>query len=557
MLASLAIRDIVLIERLDLAFHDGLTVLTGETGAGKSIILDALGFVLGARADRSLLRAGASQGSVTAIFDPPDQHPARAVLIEQSMPSENELVLRRLITADGRSRAFVNDEPISAQFLRRLGNALVEIHGQHDQRGLLDPAEHRDLLDAFAGILDQAKETAAGHGRWRAAVEQVAALEARLAESIREEDYLRHRERELADLAPAVGEEEELAAERSRLANRGKLQAAIDEAQASLVGQSGASDRLGTAERRLQRLAGLEESGLEPALEAIGRALIEVEEASGTLETVGRRLGEGADSLETVEARLFALRDAARKHRVPVDGLPALLEETQALLAAMERGGLDLVAARKLMADELAAFQAAARMLSAAREEAAGRLAEAMMLELAPLKLERARLQVALEPLAEKDWSSHGAERVSFEVSTNPGQPFGPLAKIASGGELSRLMLALKVVLARLDSVPTLVFDEVDSGIGGATADAVGERLARLGQERQVLVVTHAPQVAARANRHLTVTKSVVGEGTKVLVEQLDPGERPLEIARMLAGAEVTSEARAAASALLERAGRG
>lgn len=551
MLKSLAIRDIVLIERLELAFDGGLSVLTGETGAGKSIILDALGLVLGGRGDRGLVRGGADQGSVVALLEPGAATAVQALLDDNAIPFEGELILRRIVTADGRSRAFVNDTAVSTGLLRQLGDLLVEVHGQFDQRGLLNPQTHRAVLDAFGGALDLAGRVRAAHGLWRDAEQLVKALRARLAEAQREEDYLRHRERELADLAPAAGEEEELATRRQALMSREKLVGALGDALAAVGGDGGALARLSTAERRLERSAGMAPELLEPAAAALGRAVVEASEAEAAIEAALRELDGGTATLEQTEERLFALRDAARKHRTTVDGLPQLLLDTRALLEQIDAGAGDLEAAERAAARTLQSFRLAAGELTRARAAAATRLAEAILEELPPLRLERARMRVTLTALPEAEWGPDGAERVAFEVCTNPGQPFGPLARIASGGELSRFMLALKVVLARLDSTATLIFDEVDAGIGGATANAVGERLARLGKERQVLVVTHAPQVAARADHHFSVGKQVADGHTRVEVRELALDERQDEIARMLAGAEITDAARAAAASLM------
>ena len=551
MLKSLAIRDIVLIERLELEFAAGLSVLTGETGAGKSIILDALGLALGGRGDRGLVRAGAEQGSVVAEFDPPVGSDLRDLLEANAIPFNGELILRRLVSADGRSRAFVNDTPVSGGLLRQVGDMLVEVHGQFDQRGLLNPQEHRLLLDAFGGLAAPVAAVRSAHAAWRAATAQVGELCERLALARREEDYLRHRERELADLAPAVGEEEDLARRRQALMGREKMAGALGEALAALSGDGGAIARLGSAERRLERSSDVAPDTLEPVIAALGRALIEAGEAVAALEAALRSLESDGGTVEQVEERLFALRDAARKHRVPVDALPALLAETHALLDGIDAGASGLDEAERMAQAAGDAYRVVARAVSAARATAAGRLAKAVAAELPPLRLDRARMRVQLEPLPEADWGPEGAERVAFEVCTNPGQPFGPLAKIASGGELSRFMLGLKVVLARVGDAATLIFDEVDAGIGGATADAVGERLARLGRERQVLVVTHAPQVAARADHHYSVGKRVTSGRTRVEVHELGQGERRDEVARMLAGAEVTDAARAAAASLM------
>jgi DNA repair protein RecN (Recombination protein N) len=486
-----------------------------------------------------------------AEFETDQAGPLREILDDNAIPLEDELILRRVVTADGRSRAFVNDTPVSGTLLRRIGDLLVEVHGQFDQRGLLNPQAHRAILDAFGGLAEPAEMVRAAYGTWRDAVAEVERLREQLAAARREEEYLRHRERELADLAPQAGEEEELAQRRHALMNREKVVSTLSDALAAVGGDGGALARLGAAERRLERSSGLAPELLEPAVAAVSRALIEAGEAEAVLEAALRRLGEDGGTLDQIEERLFALRDAGRKHRVAVEALPGVLAETRDLLQRIDAGAGDLEAAEHAAADAHETFLAAARRLSAGRVTAAARLAKAVEAELPPLRLERAKLRVDLEALPEPQWGADGAERVAFEVCTNPGQPFGPIGKIASGGELSRFMLALKVVLARLDTAATLIFDEIDSGVGGATADAVGERLARLGTERQVLVVTHAPQIAARAHRHYSVGKRVAGGRTHVHVRELAPDERRDEVARMLAGAEVTDAARAAATSLM------
>jgi DNA repair protein RecN (Recombination protein N) len=556
MLTSLLVRDIVLIRRLELTFREGFCVLTGETGAGKSIILDALGLAMGGRAERSLVRRGAEHGSVTARFEPPPDHLSWAILADQAIPADGELVLRRIVGADGRTRAFVNDEAVSTQLLRRLGDSLIEVHGQNDQRGLLNSTLHREVLDAFAALGPLVEKVAAAHADWREAVERADRERAAIEAARREEDYLRHRAAELEELAPVAGEEEQLAERRQLLMNREKLAAALEEATAAMGGSGGARERLVQAERRLARARPMAEELLEPAAAALDRALVELDEAEAALEVAARALDLEAGALEEVETRLFALRDMARKHRVDPDELVRLLAETHAALAAIDSGAEALQDLDRRAQEARAGFEAAARELGGRRAEAADRLAAAVGAELPPLKLDRARFRVAIQPLPEAEWGPAGGERVAFEVATNPGQPFGPLARIASGGELSRFMLALKVVLARVGAAGTLIFDEIDAGIGGAVADAVGERLARLAEERQVLVVTHSAQVAAQADDHLTVTK-LMGEGTtEVEVRPLPAVEREGEIARMLAGAEVTGSARAAAASLLERARR-
>jgi DNA repair protein RecN (Recombination protein N) len=551
MLTSLAIRDLVLIERLDLEFAGGLCVLTGETGAGKSILLDALGLALGGRADRALVRQGAAQASVSAVFAPSADAPARALLGEHGIETEDDLVLRRVLAADGRSRAFVNDQPVSGGLLRRVGELLVEVHGQHEQQALIDPATQRRLLDSYGRLDGAVAAVRAAYAAWREAEQSRQAAAAEVERAASEEAYWRHVQDELDQLAPEPGEEETLAVARTRLMNREKLGQAIAEALAVVGGQGGVGARLAGAQRAVERVAASAGAVLEPAAAALERTRVELEEAAALLERAGQELELEGDRLEAIEERLFALRAAARKHRVPVDGLAALRTEIASRVAGIEASADRLAAATAAAGVAWAAFGAATQRLSAGRAAAAGKLADAVMAELPPLKLDKARFHTRLVALPEADWSADGAERVAFEIATNPGQEPGPLARIASGGELARLMLALKVVLARVGSTPCLVFDEVDSGIGGATADAVGERLARLGEAVQVLVVTHAPQVAARADHHWRVEKTVERRRATVGAVPLSPALRREEIARMLAGAKVTAAARAAAASLI------
>jgi DNA repair protein RecN (Recombination protein N) len=551
MLSSLAIRDIVLIERLDLELAGGLCVLTGETGAGKSILLDALGLALGRRADRVLVRKGADQASVTAVFVQPDDALIAALLTEHGIEAEDSLVLRRVLAADGGSRAFVNDQPVSTGLLRRLGDLLVEVHGQHEQQALLEPAMQRRLLDAYGQLDGTVGALRATYRRWREAEDARREIATEIERAASEEGYWRHVLAELDELAPGPGEEEELAELRARLMNREKLGQAIAEALAVLRGESGIEQRLGGAQRSIERASTRGGALLEPAAAALERTRVELEEAISLLERAGRELELDGDRLETAEERLFALRAAARKHQVAVDGLAALRDEIAARIIGIEAGDERLAKAARAASAARTAFVEGAARLSKRRGTAASRLGQAVMAELAPLKLEKARFGARLIPLPEAEWSAEGAERVAFEIATNPGQEPGPLARIASGGELARLMLALKVVLARLGSTPCLVFDEVDTGIGGATADAVGERLARLGQAAQVLVVTHAPQVAARADRHWRVEKTLESGRALVSAVPLSDAGRREEIARMLAGATITEAARAAAHSLI------
>ncbi|MCX7933449.1 MAG: DNA repair protein RecN [Rhodovarius sp.] len=561
MLASLAIRDVVLIEALDLEFGPGLAVLTGETGAGKSILLDSLGLALGGRADSSLVRAGQRQASVTARFIPPPGHAAFALLAEQGIGlaegEEEAIVLRRVVSADGKSRAFINDEPVSVGLLRRVAALLVEIQGQHEQAGLADPATHAGLLDAFAGLADLRAATAAAWADWRRAEADLAAARTSTAAALREEDWLRHAVEELTDLSPEEGEEERLAAERQRLQQSERRAEAIAAAIAELSPRDrrtpGPAAALRAAARALERAPGLQESAA-PILAALATAQDALAEAEALLERLAHDAAPDPRRLEALEERLFALRGAARKHGVAVAELPGLLAELRGRLAALDAGAERLAALEREAAAARRAYLDAAAALSAGRRNAATRLEAALARELAPLKLERARVVVEITPRPETAWGPEGTERVMLLVATNPGQPPGPIEKVASGGELSRLMLALKVVLAAGSPATTLIFDEVDAGIGGATAAAVGERLARVAEGRQVLVVTHSPQVAARGAQHLRVVKHIEAGRAATRVEALAPAARREEIARMLAGERVTDAARAAADSLLKGA---
>ncbi|CAA7623604.1 DNA repair protein RecN [Magnetospirillum sp. SS-4] len=552
MLVSLSIRDVVLIERLDLAFAPGLSAFTGETGAGKSILLDSLGLALGARAESGLVRHGASQASVTAEFDPPAGHPARVLLAEQDMAAgDAPLVLRRVLTADGRSRAYVNDQPVSIGLLRRIGDELVEIHGQFESHGLLDASTHLGVLDAFGGLTSARQAVAVAWAGWRAAAAARAEAEASFAKARAEEDSLRQTFEDLAELAPRPGEEAELAEKRAVMMHGEKLLEAMNAAQAALSGRGEVEASLRAAQRALERVAEKAEGRLDGVIAALDRAAVEAAEASGLLERASAGIDLDPRHLEKVEERLFALRSAARKHGCSVDGLAPLKDRLGRQLAELEGGGGDLARLAREEQTARAAYVEQARALSKARLRAAEGLDKAVAAELPPLKLEKARFQTRVSPQDEAAWGGHGLDTVGFEVATNPGSPPGPLGKIASGGELSRFMLALKVVLARISATPTIVFDEVDSGIGGAVAAAVGERLGRLAEDVQVLVVTHSPQVAARGHHHYRVAKREQGGAVFTGVEPLTGEAVREEIARMLSGETITDHARAAAAALM------
>ena len=553
MLTSLSIRDVVLIESLDLEFGPGLGVLTGETGAGKSILLDALGLALGARADSGLVRQGQAQAVVTVSFDLPGDHPALDLLRDNGLEGEpgEPLVVRRIVRADGGSRALVNDQSASVALVRELGATLVEIHGQHDDRGLLNPRGHRALLDAFGRIDTAAAERS--YLAWGEAEASLARLRQDLDAAARDREWLEHAVAELTRLAPEPGEEEALAGLRADMQKGARLAEDIAAIDQLLDGSDGGLSLLRQAARRLERIGG-EHDRLGEALAALDRALAEASEAEERLAAAAEALAYDPARLDEAETRLFDIRALARKHRVEPDALAALAEELGARLAALDAGERGLAELERKVSDSRSAYEAEAARLTELRIAAAARLDSAVARELAPLKLDSARFRTLVEPLAEPNWAARGRDRVEFEVSTNPGAPFAPLIRIASGGELARFILALKVALAERGEARTMIFDEIDRGVGGAVASAVGERLHRLAEGAQLLVVTHSPQVAARGQRHLLIEKSHEGLVTRTSVQMLDEGRRREEIARMLSGAQVTDEARAQAVRLLEAA---
>ena len=555
MLAALSIRDIVLIDKLDLEFAKGLCVLTGETGAGKSILLDALALALGARGDASLVRRGVSQGQVTAIFELAPDHPVLVLLAENGIEADGTLILRRAQNADGRTRAFVNDVSVSVQLLRQVGQALVEIHGQHDDRALIDQGGHRDLLDAFASLGDQAQSVAVAWEAWRSAEDTRSRAATDLASVRANADYLAHALEELRTADPQSGEEESLATRRQLMMNAEKIAGELNEAVDALQGEGTGSARLAAVLRRIERQAATAGEVLAPVVAALELVLAETDTARATIEQALAATAFEPKDLDLAEERLFSLRALARKHRVTVDDLPALMSTLEADFAALNQGEARLEELSHAADAAYQAYKTAALQLSEARAAAATRLEAEVGAELAPLKLEKAELMTRLETVAPEKGGPNGVDRVAFFVRTNPGTEPGPLMKVASGGELARIILALKVVLAARGSAPTLVFDEADAGVGGATAAAVGERLRRLGERMQVLVVTHSPQVAALGVTHWRVVKAEGGDGTGIQaltqVDQLSASGRREEIARMLSGASVTEEARAAADSLL------
>jgi DNA repair protein RecN (Recombination protein N) len=565
MLIGLTIRDVVLVEALDLAVGSGLTVLTGETGAGKSIILDALGLATGARADAGLVRAGAERAVAAAVFAPPPGHPVWEYLEEKGLgldPSE-DLVLRRQLGADGRSRAFVNDQAVSVGVLKDLGEYLVEVHGQHETVGLLDSRTHRGLLDAYAGLEGQARAVRAAWKDWRAAAAAVEDLKARAAKAQAQAEELTARLAELDRLSPQSGEELALAEERALLGAAEKALADIKQARDAMGGDS-LSNRLAQGFRALERArekavqagAGDDHPAVKriiAAAEAVDRAITESLEALAAIDAAADAFDVEPGRLDRAEERLFALRATARKLGVIVDDLPGERVRTAETLRLIEDSEIAVRAAARAASEAEAAYRAAAGGLSAARREAGDRLARSVSAELAPLKLDKAQFRVAVEALPPERYGPEGVDRIGFEISTNPGAPFGGLGDIASGGELARLALALKASLAGdAGEGPVMIFDEVDQGVGGAVADAVGLRLRRLAVTGQVLVVTHSPQVAARGDVHWKVLKRDAAAGVRTSVHTLSAAEREEELARMLAGAEVTEAARAAARALME-----
>jgi len=556
MLASLAIGNVVLIERVDLAFGPGLCVLTGETGAGKSILLDSLGLALGMRANAGLVRGAAKGNSatVTATFIPSANNAVHGLMSEHGLeiPGDSEpIILRRVVDPAGRSRAFVNDQTISVSLMRQIGDLLIEIEGQFATQGLMNSASHRTALDAFGGLQGSQQHVAKSYDLLLKAQAALEEAEAQLAKAQEDEEFLRHAVGELKTLAPRPDEETQLADTRALLMHGEKLVEAIKAADTALTSGDGIEDQLGAAVRSLTRHAEAAQGRFNAVVDALERATDGVADALTLLRRAMADTEPDPNRLDECEERLFALRAAARKHNVAVSDLPTLLERLEARLAAVEDGGAALLALKKSRDDARAAYFAAAEALSEKRKDTAAKLDQAVALELPPLRLEKATFTTMVERRAEAQWGANGIDHIHFEVSTVPGVPGGPLARVASGGELARFLLALKLVLHRANSVDTLIFDEVDSGVGGATASAIGERLARLAEEAQVLVITHSPQVAAFGAYHLRVAKTELGSDVVTIVEDLAKPERREEIARMLAGAEITDEARAAADSLI------
>ncbi len=557
MLTHLSIRDVVVVHKLDIDFAQGLCVLTGETGAGKSIVLDALGLAVGNRSDASLIRTGADKLAVTASFVIPKDHPAINLLIEHDIDLDDMLGLRRIVNADGRSRAFINDQPVSVGLLKTVGDTLVEVHGQFETHGLLDPATHLGVLDAYrvaksGDELDRACSSA--WAEWKRAAQELQTAQDNLASALDEEDTLRHQVAELDSLAPRTGEETALTQTRSRLRHGEQIIQALTHARAAVSDNVDVESALRTAHTQLSKVAHLADGHLDALCQSLERAAIETGEAFRDLEAVGAQFEADPAGLERAEERLFALKAVARKHNCTADDLPTVMDLLSMRLAALDNG---TDAVKRLAAAEKSArlgYEKAAYALSKARADAAAILDKGVAKELPPLKLEKAVFRTTLSQKSEQNWNAAGLDKATFEVATNPGLPPGPLSKIASGGELARFMLALKVVLAGTQDRAALIFDEVDAGISGATASAVGERLAKLAKTVQVLVVTHAPQVAARGNHHWQVAKTTRGNETTTTVQLLTEAQSREEIARMLAGESITDEARAAAKKLVTAA---
>ena len=552
MLQSLFIRNVVLIDKLDIDFRPHLSVLTGETGAGKSILLDSLGLVLGKRAETSLIRQGEDKLSVTAVFDAePNNAPLQELLSENELDAGEEIIIKRVLNRDGKGKIFFNDQPISAKLLKDIGKYLVEIHGQFDNQGLLNPANHRDVLDAYGNYSELRRKTAETYREYRRAVSTRAQAEADISRAKADEDNLRHWVRELENIAPRRGEEAELQQRRQELMNAEKIIESLNYAYAALTQGADVQSALRQAQSAVDKANRHVDGKYDEIFGALDRALIEVNDAVERIEEASSEISLSADEQENIDSRLFALKDLARKHGVAVDDLEDVLADFRLKLNNIELGEDGLSSLRQAEQAARQAYLEAAGMLHQARVKAAAELDKLVMQELPPLKMERAKFVTQIEKQSENAWSENGFDDIYFTVATNPNSPQGPLNKIASGGELSRFMLALKVNLAKSSNVCTMIFDEVDAGIGGATAQAVGERLARLAENVQVLVVTHSPQVAARGSTHFKVQKNTVDNVTTTTVRELTEAERREEIARMLAGEVISDQARAAAEVLL------
>lgn len=554
MLQSLSIRNVVLIDKLDLDFKSGLSVLTGETGAGKSILLDSLGLVLGKRAETSLIRRGEDKLSVTAVFDPePDNAGLQSLLAENELEADGEMIVKRTLDQSGKGKIFFNDQPISAKLLKDIGKYLVEIHGQFDNQGLLNPANHQDVLDAFGGHGALLSVVSKASREYKEASAARARAEADIARAKEEEDNLRHWVRELEQINPHAGEEAELSARRQELMHAEKIMESLNYAYAVLTEGRDVQSALRSAESAIDKASQYVDGKYAEIYDALDRALVEVIDAVERIESASADVNLNSDEQENIDSRLFALKDLARKHSVGIDELADTLQNFKTRLTNIELGEDGINNLRRAEQEKRQAYIEAANRLHQARVETAAKLDKLVMSELPPLKMEKAKFITLIEKKEESGWSDSGFDNVNFTVATNPNSPQGPINKIASGGELARFMLALKVNLAQSSSVCTMIFDEVDAGVGGATAQAVGERLAKLGQGVQVLVVTHSPQVAAKGNNHFKVEKKTVDNVTTTFVRELSAADKREEIARMLAGETITEQARAAADVLIGR----
>lgn len=552
MLTALSINNVVLIDKLDLEFKSGLSVLTGETGAGKSILLDSLGLVLGNRAEASMIRQGADKLSVSAVFELSAENKELAVLLDEyEIETSDELLIKRTLNRDGKGKIFINDQPVGARLLKEIGRYLVEIHGQFDNQGLLNPANHRDVLDAFGNYKTTAEEVKKCWQAYKQAEKARKEAEENIARAKSDEEDLRHWIGELEKLNTFAGEEEALSQKRLELMNAEKLLDSLNYAYASLNGNFDIIAAVRQAQAAMDKANQVVDGKYDDIINMLEQTLINAEEAVNEIEAASRNISLNQNELDSVEERIFALRSVARKHQVNVDELPEVLEKFRQQLNAIELGEDGIRQLRQAEERAKLSYVEAANELSGKRKAAALILDSRVMAELTPLKMEKARFVTQVEKLEADGWSEHGIDSISFTVSTNPNSPQGPLNKIASGGELARFMLALKVNLAQSSSVSAMIFDEVDAGVGGATAKAVGERLARLAKDVQVLVVTHSPQVAASGNHHYKVEKTTSDNVTTTFVRELNGNERQEEIARMLAGETITDEARAAAKVLL------
>lgn len=551
MLLSLSIKNIVLVDSLNIPFEAGFSVLTGETGAGKSILLDALNLALGNRAEARLVRSGEKQGEVSAEFFIKNNKQIKPILDEQGIEAEDNLILRRVVYADGKSKAFINDSPVSLNLINQVAENLVEYHGQHDQRGLLNSANHIKILDSFGSLGNESASIGKVFHKWKEIESDLAETRAAVAKARADEEYLRHVYDELVKLSPEDGEEEKLAEQRTMMMNRGKIIEALKAALNELSDEVDVTDAIRKAERVLDRNSAQSGGKFITALAALERAGNEVSEAIAAIEKTASEVEMDEATLESVEERLFSLRAASRKYGKPVGDLSAYAKEVAGQINLIESQDEKLAALEKAAEISKKKYSILASELSKKRSASAKKLEKSVEAELAPLKMAGSKFKVKVEDLPEEQWRESGIDKVAFEVSTNPGAPFGPISKIASGGELSRFMLALKVALSDVNSIPTLIFDEIDTGIGGAVADAVGKRLSKLAKNFQVMCVTHQPQVASYGQHHMRVEKS--GKGGQVITKLkiLSDVERKEEIARMLAGASVTDEARAAALKLM------